>query len=336
MGMFNFDINKIKQKLEEDKKKYDNAKSKKREFDITKETLLKVSEAGEYNFRAVPYVKHKDFVAHPFPERFYHFGIPGSSVFYCPTKNSGGKEKCAVCDFVWERMKENKGNKPEIDKWRKFLPKKRLWIPGILRGRENEGLKYFLLSTLEDKMGENHEKLFKWLQGKSTYYFLDPENGFDILLKYEAYDVAKSKMLGGAKFGFAGFDLDREETAISDNVEETWTEIEQTMKDVDVDIERYERKTESESLSVLESWLNAETKKSKQKKENKPVDENQDDDGTVIETKEVDDDDKPVSVQDIPLSRPRVVNTEESSNLSSDVEDRKARARKLLSKMNRE
>lgn len=328
MGMFKFDMNKIKQKLEDDKKKYENAKGKKKERDITQDPLVKVAAAGEYNFRAVPYIHNKDFISDPFPERFYHFGIPGAPIFYCPAMNSNRKHKCAVCDFVWERMKEYKGNKEEITKWRKFLPQKRVWIPGILRGRESEGLKYFPLSTLEDKMGKHHEQLFKWLQGKLTYFMLDPENGLDLILKYEAYDAARSAALNGAKFGFNGFDLDRESTPISDNVEELWSEIETTMRNIDTDLPRYETKTEKDSEDVLDAWFNAETKKAKGQVAYKPVDQSKDTDGAEVAA-EVEDDDKPVTIA-------KTEAKEATAEQSADTEDRKAKARRLLNKMPRD
>lgn len=328
MSMFKFNPEKIKEKLEKEKEKFENAKNRK-ERDITKDPLLKVAEAGEYNFRAVPYIHNEDFISDPFPERWYHFGIPGQPIFYCPEKNN--REKCAICDFIWERLKESKGKRDEYGQplaktWNKYLPQRRVWIPGILRGRESEGLKYFPLSTLEDKMGKSHEQLFKWLQGKNTYFMLDPESGFDLIMKYEAYDAKRSAALGGAKFGFAGFDLDREETPISDNPEETWAEIERTMKNVDTDLDRYSKKTEEDALEVLQKWLDIESRRSKREAINKPIDSSKDDDGTMIESdvSEVGDDDKPIAVEK------EVAAIEKAAPISND--DRKAKARQLLMK----
>lgn len=317
--MFKFDVEKIKAKLNAAKENAENARNKKKR-DIHSDPLVKVESAGDYEFRAVPYVHHKDFISDPFPERFYHFGIPGNAIFYCPSMNSGRKEKCAVCDFVWERLKETKGT-DEVKKWRKFLPQKRVWIPGILRGREDEGLKYFPLSTHEDKMGKHHEKLFKYLQDKFTYCMLDPEEGYDLVLQYEEYDENKSRTLNGAKFGFSGLDLARGSTPISDNPEETWAEIEKTMKNVDKDLERYEIKTSADAEKVLLEWGTREEKKEKSVKANKPVDSSKDDDGAMVDGKgdeqEVSDDDKPVVV-------------EKTSATPADNEDRKAKALRML------
>lgn len=326
--MFKFNANKVKQKLEEEKKRLEEAAKGfggKKERDIHKETILKVDGPGEYLFRAFPYLHNEDFLSDPFALRFYHFGIPGVGTVYCPQKNSLNKQKCAICDFVWTQMKENKGIKEEIDKWKKFLPKRRIFIPGILRGREDEGVKYLQISTNDNKPGEHHEKLIKWLTKESTQDFLDPVNGYDLILTYEEYDDAKSKLLGGAKFGFKSLELDRDRVAIAPNVEEFWAEIENTLKNVDKDIPGYEVKTHEDTVEALERWS---SKLEKNASRGKPVNEKKDSDGTVASGKTVeheksdkvvDDDDKPVTA----AKEPEV-------KASSSSEDRRARARALL------
>lgn len=331
--MLKFDIEKIKTKLEEQKQKLDSGKRK--EKDIHADPIVKVEKAGEYYFRAFPYIHNQDYLSDPFPDRFYHFGIPGVGTVYCPQKNSGGKEKCAICDFVWEQMKAYKGIKEQTSMWQKFLPKRRLLIPGILRGRENEGIKFFNLSTKDSEPGDEHKNLNKWLTGAKTFDFLDPANGFDLILEYEAYDESKSAALNGAKFGFKGLQLDRDRTPISDDVAATWEKIEESLKNVDVDIPGFEKKTYKDTEEVLNRWMSALEKKAK--KTIKPVvNEAKDTNGTSVSKEieepadtsldvQVDEDDKPVTAASVAPAE--IVETPTNS-----VEDRKSHIKRLLKK----
>jgi hypothetical protein len=314
--MLKFDISAIRDRLNQNKEKADNAKFKKKEKDIHTDPLLKVAAAGVYKFRAVPYIHNKDYTSDPFAERFYHFGIPGNAIFYCPSKNTG--EKCAICDFVWEQMKENKGNKVGVSKWREFLPKKRVWIPGILRGREAEGLKYFGLSTQDDRMSKHHKQIFDWLQDEDYYTFLDPEVGRDLTITYDAYDDAKSAMFNNAKFGFGGFGI-RDKSPISDDPAGLWEEIKKNMKNVDKDLERYEAKTSADAEKVLLAWFEREDKKAKTTNSAKPVDESKDTDGAET----VGEDSQPV---------PQEAKVD-SSTVTDAALDRKKKAKDLLAKL---
>lgn len=337
-SMFKFDVSKVKARLEEQKQKLEEAKNKKggfKERDIHSEIILKVDKAGEYNFRAFPYIHNDDFLSDPFPDRYYHFGVPGVGTVFCPQSNTGRREKCAICDFVWEQMKANKGNKPEIKKWSERLPKRRLLIPGILRGREEEGVKFFSLSTHNEKPSDNHEQILKWLQKESTCDFLDPVNGLDLILHYEEYDEAKSKMLSGAKFGFNKIELDRDRVPISKNPEEFWAEIESTLINVDRDIPGFEIKSYDDTVEALTKWMEALDKKEKKSKSFKPVNEKKDstDSGVVADTKKVDKEvsqDRVVSDDEKPVVAEPPVKTESKATMTA--EERKARAKELLRK----
>lgn len=295
--MMKFDLNKIKERIAKEKEQQDAIKNKKKEKDITKDILLKVATGGDHKFRAVPYIHNADYLENPFPARFYHFGLPGQSIFYCPQKNDG--EKCAVCDFVWSQMKELKGTE-EAKVWKGFLPKRRILIPGLVRQRENEGIKFFCLSTWEEKMSDHHKKLYKYFQDADTFDFLDPENGFDLILTYDEYTAEQSKRFFGAKVGFSDLELARGRSPISSNPQETWSELEANMPNVDVDIPKYEKKTSEDALEVVKNWATEQAKRDKWNNKGKPVDESKDDDGEVVQnTKEeqVKEEDKPVVVE---------------------------------------
>lgn len=324
--MFKFNHEKFAQRATEEKRALEEARSTKKVVDITRELIVKVDKPGDYEFRAVPYIFNEDFESNPFPIRQYHLGIPGTKVFYCP-KNHG--ESCDVCEFVWGRLMENKangGDKETREKWNKYLPKRKVIIPGIFVGeRASEGLKYFTLTTHDNKMSDEHEKIWKWLTSKSTYYFLDPVNGFNMILQYEAYEEAKQKRFGGATQGFKSIDLSRESTPISDNPEETWKMIEETMKNIDSGIPGYEKSSHSDSIKVLNKWLETEEKWAKKNNARKPpVDSKKDGDGSVLQGN-----DKVVDEESAPYApKPAVEAPAPASTESSDA--RRERMRGML------
>jgi hypothetical protein len=332
--MMKFDASKFKKKQEEEKLRQEEARKngggKYAKKTIQESQIVKVDKGGEHYFRAFPYIHNADYESDPFADRTYHFGIPGVGNLYCPQVNSGRREKCAVCDFVWEQMKANKGVKSETDKWKQFLPKRRILIPGILRGREKEGIKFFSLSTNNDKNSANHDQLIKWLTKESTCDFLHPVTGFDMILNYEEYDKAKSDALNGAQFGFSKFELDRDRTKISDDPEAFWENVEKNLIDVDVDLEGFEKKSYEDSVKALETWVAALERKSKSVVR-PAVKESKDDDGssskTSLKSKRVEEEDESTDVQVDPDELPVKASSEDSSKM-----DRRARVKSLLAK----
>lgn len=273
--MYKANLDAIKARLEANKEKGGAARGTFKKMTIEENPLVKVKEAGSYLFRALPYIHNKDVEAEPFCERTYHFNIPGNYQFYCVKENEG--IECPVCEFVWSQMKENKGNKPQIDYWRQFLPKKRVAIPGIIRGREEEGIKFLLLTTFAEKLGDHYDKIIKYLMKPSTCNFLDPESGYDLELNYENYADGREKKFG--KFGFKDLELSREQTPVSDDPKKFWKELPKMMKVFDRDVPGYEKKTVDDAHAALEKWLKIQEKlASKSEKSNSKVDS--DDDGT--------------------------------------------------------
>lgn len=270
--MYTPDLAKIKARLEANKEA--GSKFKRKEMTVEENPIVKVKEAGTYNFRAVPYIHNKEIEAEPFCERNYHFNIPGNRIFYC-VKNDG--EKCPICEFVWSQLKENKGTE-KVQYWRQFLPQRRVAIPGIIRGRENEGLKFLLLTTFDDKPGKQYEKVIKYLTKPATCNFLDPEIGFDLELTYENYTDGRQNKFG--KFGFKDLELARESTPASDDPAKLWKELPKTMKVFDRDIPQYVKKTVDDAHAALEKWLKTQDKIVAEAKAKQGIDD--DDDGEVV------------------------------------------------------
>jgi hypothetical protein len=326
--MMKFDINKIKEKLQADKEKQESAKSRKAEKDITKDILVKVASAGKHKFRAYPYIYNKNYETDPFPERYYHFGIPGNRVVYCPKKNKN--EKCHICDFVWKQLTEMKGT-PAVKEWREYLPQKRVFIPGEMRGRESEGTKFFALSTYEDKMSKHHQKISNALQDEDTFDFLDPVNGYDLELHYEETSEEQKKMFFGAKFKFSELNVARTRSPLASDVEARWAEIEASFPNVDKDIPKYEEKSEEDTLDVVLKWPEEIEKEKKWQNKGKPVNEAKDTDGAIAAATEVSKEDLPVAVE-----KKVEVKTEVEPAKLSDADARKKKVQDMLKKANKE
>ena len=153
-------------------------------------------------------------------------------------------------------MKEYKGNKEKVSEWRQFLPKKRVAVPGVIRGRESEGVKFLLLSTFDEKPGEHVETLIKYLTKPSTCNFMNPETGTDLELTYEDYTDGRQKQFG--KFGFKGLELSHDGACpISEDPGQFWKDLPKSMKVFDRDIPQYAKKTVDEAHAALEKWLKA-------------------------------------------------------------------------------
>jgi hypothetical protein len=122
--------------------------------------------------RIVPYRHAKD----PFTELFFHYEVANQSLLCAGTF---GKQ-CPICEFTDELRKVK--SEEAIAHFKKIMAKKKVFVPIIVRGKEEEGIKFWGLNRTV------YEKLL-------TYY-IDPEygdlahpvEGTDILVKFSGPD----------------------------------------------------------------------------------------------------------------------------------------------------
>lgn len=233
------DLAKIKEKLKAQDDKQSFRDPKKSEFVVP-------LEAGKLQFRAFIYPHSSDPSAEPFLERFYHWGLTGTPAVYCPKKNEN--KDCHICNFVWDQVKAAKGDKELVKSWAKYLPKLNVLVAGKIRGREDEGPKFFRISSNEKGRSENHAALYDWFNDPDTQNWLDSDEGIDMLLTYTVPDAAKAAFLNGAKFVLSKVELARKSTAFGDDYDKFSSEVK------DVDAEVYTKKTTEETLAVLTDW----------------------------------------------------------------------------------
>lgn len=231
----------IKEKLERMK---EDEEIRKKRLDPSESPFVKVKQKGKLLFRAIPYPYNEDPESDPFVERAYHYGIPGQRVFYCPAKNDN--EKCHICDFVWNQLRENKGNKDAINAWKQYLPKFNLFVVGKIRSRENEGPKFLKITHRRNQLTDKVQSLYEFFTEPETESWMDPERGIDIKLEFEETE----------KFGLiltrGKLQLDRKETPFGKKGE--YEEFLKSVKNIDEDVPGYERKTSEDSLELLEQW----------------------------------------------------------------------------------
>lgn len=236
-------LGKLKQKHEEEK----TAASSKKEFDPRDSILLKPLAAGKVRTRVVPYIHNPDPSSEPFVTRAYHYGIPGSSdkTFYCPQEND--KEPCAICDFVWDRMKESKGNKVAVSQWSKYLPKYSMFVPVWVYDRsEEEGVKLLRLSVKKKDSSKHKDKLYEFFYDDETAMWMDPDEGFDLRVEYTAATEDQKKLFSNAKFMFEDFELARSPSKF-----EHYMEALEKVPNID---ETYPVKTSEDAIAVLSAW----------------------------------------------------------------------------------
>ena len=100
----------------------------------TKDNFWK-PEPGKQVVRIVPYLHNKD---NPFIELFFHYSLGDNKTYLSPV--SFGKPD-PVEEF--SRKLKSTGNKDEWLQGRKLEPKMRTYVPVVVRGRENEGVKFW-------------------------------------------------------------------------------------------------------------------------------------------------------------------------------------------------
>lgn len=206
------DINKLKARLDAVNQKTKDRDSYKKD---KVELFYKPTTVGTHLFRAVEYPHSNDPDSEPFAERHYHFNIPGQYAVYCPQKNDG--KKCAVCEFVWDNLKANKGNKPVIDEWRDRLPQLQVMVAGKPVDENGEDIetsaRFVKFRSDLEKMSDVHLKLYKNFKDEPTWMDWD-KGGCNLEMGYEAPSEAQKKQFKNASIMMkkGGVDLARHKT----------------------------------------------------------------------------------------------------------------------------
>jgi hypothetical protein len=186
-------------------------------------------EPGEHQIRIVPYVHNRE---NPFIELFFHYNLVKKSVV---SPQSFGRPD-PIVEFA-EKLKQT-GSKEDWLMGRKLEPKMRTYVPVIVRGQENEGVKF-------------------WGFGKQLYqeilsFIADPDYG-DITDLKEGRDVVvtvKSAEEAGKNFAETTIRIKPKQTPATDN-----PDVIEKIKEQPSITELYPEPTYQELKSYLQSWL---------------------------------------------------------------------------------
>ena len=214
------DINAIKSKL-----------SQLQSTTSTKENFWK-PEPGTQVVRVVPYKHNKD---NPFIELFFHYNLGNNKTYLSPA--SFGRPD-PVAEFA-DKLKST-GNKDEWIQGKRLEPKMRTFAPVIVRGQENEGVKF-------------------WGFGKTVYQELlsviaDPDYG-DITDATNGRDIGIERQTpaeAGNQYGKTTVRVKPNQTAITEDADTL-----QSIFDNQSDLtELYNEPTYDELKEVLQNYLN--------------------------------------------------------------------------------
>jgi hypothetical protein len=133
---------------------------------------------GTQQIRIVPYIKNPD---NPFIELYFHYGFGGKNLL-SPTSYG----EADPINELGETLK-NTGNSDDWKMGRNLEPKMRTYVPVLVRGKENEGVKFW-------GFGKNvYQELLAFFADPDYGDLTDPLNGRDITVEFKtAEQVGKS------------------------------------------------------------------------------------------------------------------------------------------------
>lgn len=153
-------LDKIKAKLANIEAK-NNSKSK---------TIWKPS-PGKQEVRIVPYKGDKDY---PFLELYFHYDFGGRTII-SPISFGNPDPIQKLSDQL-----RSTGDKEDWNLSRKIAPKLRIYVPILVRGKEEEGVKYWGFGN------QIYEELLKYIDDPDYGDISDLKNGTDIVVEYTA------------------------------------------------------------------------------------------------------------------------------------------------------
>ena len=204
---------------------------------------------GKQVVRIVPYKFNKD---NPFIELFFHYNLGDNKTYLSPV--SHGRPD-PVQEFA-DKLKST-GNKDEWIQGKRLEPKMRTFAPVIVRGQENEGVKFWGFGKTV------YQELLSVIADPDYGDITDPTNGRDIMIERQTPAEA------GNQYGKTTVRVKPNMTPITEDKAQLES-IFNTQSDIN---ELYTEPTYDDLKEALKNYLN-------------PSDENSDETATTSETTE--------------------------------------------------
>jgi hypothetical protein len=186
---------------------------------------------GKSQIRIVPYKFNKDI---PFIELYFHYNINNKT--YLSPMSFGRPDP--IVEFA-EKLKRT-GDTDDWKAGKKMEPKLRTFVPVIVRGKENEGVKFwgFGKTVYQDILG--------YIADPDYGDITDPMTGRDIVL-----DVTSAEE-SNAAYPTTAIRIKPTQTKLSDDP----AVVKQLLENQKNITELYQELSYAELKSVLENWLN--------------------------------------------------------------------------------
>ena len=207
-------------------------------------TNLWKPQPGKTQVRIVPYKFNKET---PFIELFFHYDL-GKKSYLSPV--SFGRPD-PIEEFA-DKLKSS-GNREDWKLGRKLEAKMRTFAPVVVRGEENEGVKFWGFGKTV------YQELLSIIADPDYGDITDPVNGRDIVVEFKTAEEV------GASFPKTTIRVKPNQTTVTEDkkVLQSITEEQKNLSDI------YQEQSYDELASVLQEWLNPsdEDEKSGDKKE---------------------------------------------------------------------
>ena len=213
------DLNQIREKLNQMQKQ---STGKKSSDSVWKPT------AGKTQIRIVPYQFDKK---NPFIEAYFHYNI-GKRAYLSPITYGDADPIVEFCDKL-----KSTGAKEDLEMSRKFYPKKRIYVPVIVRGKESEGVKFWGFGKTV------YEELLNFIVDPDYGDISDLENGRDLVINYTA--------ASGANFASTSVMVKPNITPATDEADVMTSILQNQTEFYDV----FTKNTYSELKAALETYL---------------------------------------------------------------------------------
>ena len=207
-------------------------------------TNLWKPQPGKTQVRIVPYKHNKET---PFVELFFHYDL-GKKSYLSPV--SFGRPD-PIEEFA-DKLKSS-GNRDDWKLGRKLEAKMRTFAPVVVRGEENEGVKFWGFGKTV------YQELLSIIADPDYGDITDPVNGRDIVVEFKTAEEV------GASFPKTTIRVKPNQTTVTEDkkVLQSITEEQKNLSDI------YQEQSYDELANVLQEWLNPsdEDEKSGTKKE---------------------------------------------------------------------
>jgi hypothetical protein len=186
-------------------------------------------EPGEHQIRIVPYIHNRE---NPFLEMYFHYNLGKRSIL---SPVSFGRPD-PIVDFA-EKLKQT-GDKSDWIMGRKLEPKMRIYVPVIIRGQENEGVKFWGFG----------KQLYQELLG----FFADPDYGdlSDLKTGRDIVVTVKSPEETGRDYAETTIRIKPKETVVTED-----QSVIEKIKEQSKITELYPEPTYDELKIQLQTWL---------------------------------------------------------------------------------